>query len=134
MDERRRDRRVDAARQGADDQAVGAGLRAACASTRSRISATVDSMKLAGVQVGAAPAMPMTKLRRTSRPRGVWTTSGWNWIPYRLRSGSARPANGVESVWAVGAEALGQPGDRVAVAHPDRLLAVEAGEEAVVAR
>ena len=58
-------------------------------------------MKLAGVQVGRAPAMPTTKLRRTSRPRGVWTTSGWNWMPYRLRDGSTRPANGVESVWAV---------------------------------
>ena len=34
-------------------------------------------------------------------PRGVWTTSGWNWMPYRLREASTRPANGVESVWAV---------------------------------
>ena len=33
-------------------------VAAAWASTRVRISATVDSMKLAGVQVGAAPAMP----------------------------------------------------------------------------
>ena len=74
----------------------------AWASTRARISATVDSMKLAGVQVGRAPAMPITKLRRTSRPRGVWATSGWNWMPYRPRSGSTSPANGVESVWAVG--------------------------------
>ena len=109
-------------------------VAAAWASTRSRISATVVSMKLAAVQVGATPAMPTTKLRRTSRPRGVWTTSGWNWMPYRLRAGSARPAKGVESVWAVGAEALGQPGDRVAVAHPDRLLALEAGEQPVVLR
>ena len=31
-----------------------------------------------------------------------------------------------------GPEALGQPGDRVAVAHPDRLVALEAGEQAVV--
>ena len=29
-------------------------------------------------------------------------------------------------------EALGQPGDRVAVAHPDRLLAIDTGEQAVV--
>ena len=42
----------------------------ACASTRARISDTVDSMKLAGVQVGRAPAMPRTKLRSRSRPRG----------------------------------------------------------------
>ena len=76
-------------------------VAAAWASTRSRISATVCSMKLAGVHVGEAPAMPTTKLRRTSRPCGVWTTSGWNWIPYRFRSGAASPANGDESVWAV---------------------------------
>ena len=73
----------------------------ACASTRSRIALTVDSMKFAGVQLGAIPAMPVTKLRRTSRPRGVWTTSGWNWIPYRFRAGASRPAYGVESVCAV---------------------------------
>ena len=53
----------------------------ACASTRERISLTVDSTKLAGVHVGRAPAMPTTKFRSTSRPRGVWTTSGWNWMP-----------------------------------------------------
>ncbi len=58
-------------------------------------------MKFAGVQVGLAPAMPTTKLRSTSRPAGVWTTSGWNWIPHRFRSGAARPAKGDESVWAV---------------------------------
>ena len=69
--------------------------------TRSRIPATVCSMKLAGVQVGEAPAIPSTKLRRTSRPAGVWTTSGWNWMPYRPRSGAASPATGEEPVWAV---------------------------------
>ena len=73
----------------------------AWASTRSRISLTVESMKLLGVQVWGMPAMPTTKLRRTRRPAGVWTTSGWNWMPYRLRSGSARPAKAVESVCAV---------------------------------
>ena len=73
----------------------------AWASTRSRMSATVVSMKLPAVQVGETPAIPTTKLRRTSRPRGVWTTSGWNWMPYRLREASTSPAYGVESVWAV---------------------------------
>ena len=76
-------------------------VASACSSTRSRISATVDSTKFAGVQLGSIPAMPVTKLRRTARPRGVWTTSGWNWIPYRLRAGASRPANGVDSVCAV---------------------------------
>src|SRR3989304_299990 len=73
----------------------------ACASTRSRISATGDSMKVAGVHVARAPAIPTTKLRRTSRPRGVWATWGWNWIPYRFRASSTRPAKGVEPEWAV---------------------------------
>ena len=67
-------------------------VSAAWRSTRSRISLTVVSMKLDGVQAGAIPAIPVTKLRRTSLPRGVWTTSGWNWIPYMFRSGAARPA------------------------------------------
>ena len=73
----------------------------AWSSTRVRISATVDSMKLAGVHVWVMPATPTTKLRRTSRPRGVCATSGWNWMPYRFRAWSTRPAYGVESVWAV---------------------------------
>ena len=47
-------------------------------------------------------AIPVTKLRRTSLPRGVWTTSGWNWMPYRF-GGRGRPGRrtGVDSVWAV---------------------------------
>ena len=53
----------------------------AWASTRSRMRSTVESMKLAEVQSGLAPAMSNTKLRSTSRPRGVCTTSGWNWMP-----------------------------------------------------
>jgi hypothetical protein len=44
----------------------------ACASTRERISATVDSMKPAAVQVVRAPAIPTTKLRRMARPRGAY--------------------------------------------------------------
>jgi hypothetical protein len=56
-----------------------------------RIALTVDSTKFAGVQLGSIPAMPVTKLRRTSRPRGVHDL-GWNWIPYRFRAGASRPA------------------------------------------
>ena len=104
----------------------------ACPSTRARISATVDSMKLAGVQVARAPAIPITKLRRMSRPRGVWPTSGWNWIAYSPRSGSAKPASGDASVWAVGWKPWGSRVIEIAVAHPDRLLTIEAREEAVV--
>ena len=101
----------------------------AWASTRSRMSATVDSMKFAGVHVGATPAMPTTKLRRMSRPRGVWTTSGWNWMPYRLRDGVGEAGERRGIGLGRRLEALGQARDRVAVAHPDRLLALDAGEQ-----
>src|SRR5436189_184217 len=29
-------------------------------------------------------------------PCGVWTTSGWNWTPYRLRPGASKAAIGVD--------------------------------------
>ena len=56
-------------------------VAAAWASTRTRMAATVEAMKSLVVQVARAPAMPKTKLRRMARPAGVWTTSGWNWMP-----------------------------------------------------
>ena len=125
MDERRRDRRVHAARQRADDLAVDP-VSAAWASTRSRISATVDSMKFADVQAGSAPAMPRTKLRSTSRPRGRVDDLGMELdaveVAGRIGEAGVRRRVGLRR----GVEAVGQPGDRVAVAHPDRLLAVEA--------
>ena len=126
MHERRRDRRIDAARQGADDLAVRAGL------LRVAVDPLADPGDRRVDEVGRpsrsarCSAMPTTKLRSTSRPRGVWTTSGWNWMPYRFRSGASRPANGVESVWAVAGKPSGRRGDRVAVAHPDGLLALDA--------
>ena len=96
------------------------------------MSATVVSMKL--------PASRSARCRRC-RPRSCAGRRG-RAACGRPRGGtgcrtgcataSTRPANGVESVWAVGVEALGQPRDRVAVAHPDRLLALDAGEQAVV--
>ena len=36
---------------------------------------------LPGVQVPSLRQIPLTKFRRMSLPRGVWTTSGWNWSP-----------------------------------------------------
>ena len=91
-------------------------------------------MKFAAVHDGSTPAMPWTKLRRTSLPRGVCTTSGWNWMPYRLRSGACEPGEGRRVGLGGRGEALGQPGDRVAVAHPDGLVALEAVEQAVGGR
>ena len=107
-------------------------VAAACRSTRSRMPATVVSMKLAGGPRLGDAGDATTKLRRMSRPRGVWTTSGWNWMPYRPPPGSARPANGGGVGLGGGLEAVGQPRDRVAVAHPHRLVAFDAAEQAVV--
>ena len=104
----------------------------ACVSTRERISLTVDSMKLAGVHVGRAPAMPRTKFRRMSRPCGVWTTSGWNWIAVEAAGGVGEAGEGRGRRLGGGGEAGRQPGDRVAVAHPDRLVPLEAREEAIL--
>ena len=72
MHQRCGDRAVHPAGERADDVAV---------PTRSRISATVVSTRFAAVQFCRTPAIPTTKLRRTSRPIGVCTTSGWNWMP-----------------------------------------------------
>ena len=104
----------------------------ACSSTRRRISATVDSMKLAGVHEGVMPATPTTKLRRTSRPCGVCATSGWNWMPYRLRGDVHESREWRRVGLRRGAEALRQRRDRVAVAHPHGLRPVEAREQAVL--
>ena len=49
--------------------------------TVSWIWATVSSMKWPGVQSPAQPQMPRTKFPRMRLPRGVCTTSGWNWMP-----------------------------------------------------
>ena len=73
VDERRRGRGVDAAREAADDAAV-ADLGA-------------DPLDLLVDDRGRRPALarsrrPRAGSARGSRcPCGVWTTSGWNWIP-----------------------------------------------------
>ena len=133
MDERRRDGRVDAARQRADDQAVRAGL------ARVGVDALADLGDRRVDEVGRRPGRRWARdaddeVAQHVRPRGVWTTSGWNWMPYRLPLGVGEPGERRRVGLGRGAEALGEPGDRVAVAHPDRLVAVEAREQAVVAR
>ena len=132
VDERGGHRRVDAARQGADDEAVRAGLRGV------PVDPLADPGDRRVDEVRGRPGSarcrrcPVTKLRRTSRPRGVWTTSGWNWMPYRFRSGRRQAGVGRRVALGRRVEALGQSRDGVAVAHPDRLVAVDAGEQAVV--
>ncbi len=62
--------------------------------TCSRISATCSSMIDAGDQSPSQPQTSKRKLLRMSVPCGVWTTSGWNWMPYRPRSGDSSAATG----------------------------------------
>ena len=66
-------------------------------------------------------------------PYGVWTTSGWNWIPYRPRSGLSQAATGDPGLDASAAK----PGRRlehgVAVTHPALLLVGKPGQEAPTA-
>ena len=102
MDERRRDRRVDAARQRADDQAVRARSRAAW-----RVDPVADLGDGRVDEVGRpSRSARRRRCRRRScagrrgraacgRPRGgTGCRTG-------CASGSASPAYGVESVWAV---------------------------------
>ena len=68
MNQRRRDRRIDAARKAEQHLVVRADL--------ARISATLVSMKFAIVQSPGSPQISCTKLRSTCVPHGVCTTSG----------------------------------------------------------
>ena len=73
VDERRRGRRVDAAGEAADDAAVadlGADPLDLLVDHRGRRPAARSQ-----------PAISRRKRSRISVPYGVWTTSGWNWIP-----------------------------------------------------
>ena len=72
VDERRGGRRVDAAGEPADHAAV-ADLGA------DALDLLVDHR--AGDQCSLQPAISRRKRSRISVPCGVWTTSGWNWIP-----------------------------------------------------
>ena len=46
-------------------------------------AAMASSVKEPGVHDGSSLATSKRKAPRSSAPRGVCTTSGWNWIPYR---------------------------------------------------
>ena len=133
MDERRRDRRVHAARQGADDQPVRAD----------RAGMGVDP--LADVGDGRVDEVAGRPGRRDAgdiddevaqdvlAPRGV--------DDLRVELDAIQVARGVDQAGIRGRIGLGggaEPGrqarDGVGVAHPDRLLAIQAGEQRVVRR
>ena len=48
----------------------------------------------AGLQSRAQPQTSSRNVVSTCCPYGVWTTSGWNWMPYRPRSTSSTAATG----------------------------------------
>ena len=71
--EQRRDGRVDAAAQAADDLARRRPARGSAAIC----SSTID----AAVHVRSQPQTSHRKSCSIVLPYGVWTTSGWNWMP-----------------------------------------------------
>jgi hypothetical protein len=62
--------------------------------TCSRIRATCSSTTDAADQLMSQPAMSRRKVSRMWVPYGVWTTSGWNWMPYSCRSALSIAATG----------------------------------------
>ena len=56
--------------------------------TCNRISSIAAEMIACGVQLAVAAQISMTKARKSSMPRGLWCTSGWNCTPYRRRFSS----------------------------------------------
>ena len=58
-----------------------------------RIRATASSTKLAIDQSPFALQMPNKKLPSNSAPRGVCTTSGWNWTQWIRFAAFAKPEN-----------------------------------------
>src|SRR5918994_450494 len=75
--------------------------RTAASPTWARIRATASSTMFTGVQSGSTPQPSKRKRFRTSFPRSVWDTSGWNWTPKSPRSLSSIAAIGIRSVRAV---------------------------------
>ena len=81
------------------------------------------------VQVGRQPAMSSRKCSSTSWPCSVCSTSGCHCTPASRRSTSSKAATGVPAVEASTSKPGGRRDDRVAVAHPDRVLAGQVGEQ-----
>ena len=131
VDEGGRDRRIDAAREGADDEPVRAGL--------GRV--TVDPFADAGHrrvdEVGRRPG-PLDagdaddEVAQDVAAAGRVDDLGMELDPVQvaLRGGEPGERRGIGL--RGGPEPVGEAGDGVAVAHPDRLLPLDAGEQAVV--
>ena len=111
VDQRRRDRGIDAAAEAEQHPAV-ADLRRG--SARSRCS-----MNDSAVQFGRQPQISDQEVARcTSLPSGVCATSGWNWMP-TMSAARHRRERGVGACARSTTKPGGSGLDVVAVAHPD---------------
>ena len=72
-----------------------------------RTAATCCSMMETCVHAGRQPHTSIRKWSKTSPPRSVCTTSGWNCSPKRRRSGSCMAATGPPGLVAVAAKPAG---------------------------
>ena len=75
--------------------------------TWSRTAATCCSMIDTWVHPGAHPHTSIRKWSKSSLPRSVWTTSGWNCTPYSRCSGSCIAATGAPELVAVATNPAG---------------------------
>ncbi len=133
MDERRRDGRVDPARQGADHLAVRTG----------RGGVGVDALADAGHgrvdEVGGGPVRLDAGDALDEVAQDVATARRMDHLGVELDAVQV-PGRGLEpgERGRIGLggrhEALGQAGDRIAVAHPDRLVPMDPREQPVVGR
>ena len=107
MHQRGRHRRVDAARQRADDLLDRPRVRRPAAGCRPPSSRRSWPASRTGVAAGDVEH----EVAQESRPRGVCATSGWNWMPYSRRVGVAQA--GERRCVGLGASAGSRPAARV---------------------
>ena len=131
MHERGRDRRVDAARQRADDEAVRTGRRGV------RIDPLTDVGDRRVDEVARGPGRrdpgdPDHEVAEDVPAARRVDDLGMELDPVQVARRVHQPGVGRGVGLGGRAEPLGQPRDRVGVAHPDRLFTLQAGEQRLV--
>jgi hypothetical protein len=131
MDEGRRDRAVDTAREGADHAPVGPGLGGVA------IHPLADRGHRGLDERGRGPGCPRSDDPQDEVAEDIRSARGVDDL--RVELDAVEAAIGVDEAGVGrrvrlggGPEPVGQPSDRIAMAHPDRLLAVDPGEERIV--
>ncbi len=133
MHERRRHSGIDAARESADDQSVRAGVGGMAVDT---LADACDGLL---DEVGSRPGGLDAGDALDEVAQDVLAARGVNDLGMELDAVEVSVGRGQTRIGGrIGlrgrVEAIRQPGDRIAVAHPDRLLTVDVGEEAVMLR